>query len=202
LYTEPSFAELEENTVPEIKRCTLSAAVLQLKATGIDDVLGFDYMDRPSRTSCKLILVINLNFIIFIFQLNIPLAIVSRALEQLYSLGAIDDKGALTQDGKQMAEFPLDPLFSKVLIQSQPYECTSEIISIISLLSVDSVFFTPPDKRDNVAEAKKRFLHPDGDHLTLLNVLKSYWEVKGDKEWCRENFINMRNMKIVLVSCQ
>ncbi|CAM0142926.1 Salivary acidic proline-rich phosphoprotein 1/2 [Umbelopsis sp. WA50703] len=174
LYTEPSFAELEENTVPEIKRCNLSAAVLQLKATGIDDVLGFDYMDRPSRTS------------------------LSRALEQLYSLGAIDDKGALTQDGKQMAEFPLDPLFSKVLIQSQPYECTSEIISIISLLSVDSVFFTPPDKRDNVAEAKKRFLHPDGDHLTLLNVLKSYWEVKGDKEWCRENFINMRNMKIVL----
>ncbi|KAJ2959025.1 hypothetical protein NQZ79_g5437 [Umbelopsis isabellina] len=174
LYTEPSFAELEENTVPEIKRCNLSAAVLQLKATGIDDVLGFDYMDRPSRTS------------------------LSRALEQLYSLGAIDDKGVLTQDGKQMAEFPLDPLFSKVLIQSQPYECTSEIISIISLLSVDSVFFTPPDKRDNVAEAKKRFLHPDGDHLTLLNVLKSYWEVKGDKEWCRENFINMRNMRIVL----
>lgn len=124
----------------------------------------------------------------------------SRALEQLYSLGAIDDKGTLTEEGKQMAEFPLDPVFSKVLIQSQQYECTSEVISIISLLSVDSVFFTPPDKRDNVAEAKKRFLHPDGDHLTLLNVLKSYWEVKGDKEWCRENFINMRNMKIVLVS--
>jgi len=174
LYTEGSFAELEENTVPEIKRCNLAAAVLSLKATGVDDILGFDYMDRPSRTS------------------------LARALEQLYSLGAIDDKGTLTQEGKQMAEFPLDPVFSKVLIQSQQYECTSEVISIISLLSVDSVFFTPPDKRDNVAEAKKRFLHPDGDHLTLLNVLKSYWEVKGDKEWCRENFINMRNMKIVL----
>ncbi|CAO3685393.1 unnamed protein product [Umbelopsis vinacea] len=174
LYTEGSFSELEENTVPEIKRCNLAAAVLNLKAAGVDDVLNFDYMDRPSRTS------------------------LSRALEQLYSLGAIDDKGTLTEEGKQMAEFPLDPVFSKVLIQSQQHECTSEVISIISLLSVDSVFFTPPDKRDNVAEAKKRFLHPDGDHLTLLNVLKSYWEVKGDKEWCRENFINMRNMKIVL----
>ncbi|CAO3663683.1 unnamed protein product [Umbelopsis ramanniana] len=174
LYTEPSFAGLEENTVPEIKRCNLAAAVLNLKAAGVDDVLGFDYMDRPSRTS------------------------LSRALEQLYSLGAINDKGTLTEEGKQMAEFPLDPVFSKVLIQSQQYECTSEVLSIISLLSVDSVFFTPPDKRDNVAEAKKRFVHPDGDHLTLLNVLKSYWEVKGDKEWCRENFINMRNIKIVL----
>ncbi|KAH8552048.1 P-loop containing nucleoside triphosphate hydrolase protein [Umbelopsis sp. PMI_123] len=174
LYTETSFADLEENTVPEIKRCNLAAAVLNLKAAGVEDVLGFDYMDRPSRTS------------------------LSRALEQLYSLCAINDKGLLTEEGKQMAEFPLDPVFSKVLIQSQQYECTSEVISIISLLSVDSVFFTPPDKRDNVADAKKRFVHPDGDHLTLLNVLKSYWEVKGDKEWCRENFINMRNMKIVL----
>ncbi|KAI9282963.1 P-loop containing nucleoside triphosphate hydrolase protein [Umbelopsis sp. AD052] len=174
LYTEPSFGSLEENTIPEIKRCNLAAAVLNLKAAGVHDVLHFDYMDRPSRTS------------------------LSRALEQLYSLSAIDDKGTLTQEGKQMAEFPLDPVFSKVLIQSQQYECTSEVISIISLLSVDSVFFTPPDKRDNVAEAKKRFVHPDGDHLTLLNVLKSYWEVKGDKEWCRENFINMRNIKIVL----
>ncbi|KAI8584118.1 hypothetical protein K450DRAFT_218231 [Umbelopsis ramanniana AG] len=174
LYTEPSFGSLEENTIPEIKRCNLAAAVLNLKAAGVNDVLHFDYMDRPSRTS------------------------LSRALEQLYSLSAIDDKGTLTQEGNQMAEFPLDPVFSKVLIQSQQYECTSEVISIISLLSVDSVFFTPPDKRDNVAEAKKRFVHPDGDHLTLLNVLKSYWEVKGDKEWCRENFINMRNIKIVL----
>ena len=36
-------------TVPEIKRCNLANVVLQLKAFGIDDVLGFDFMDKPSR---------------------------------------------------------------------------------------------------------------------------------------------------------
>ncbi|KAI8063377.1 P-loop containing nucleoside triphosphate hydrolase protein [Gilbertella persicaria] len=174
LYTESAFRELEDDTVPEIRRCNLAAAVLALKATGIDNVLEFDYMDRPSRASLV------------------------RALEELYALGAMDDKGHLSEMGKQMAEFPLDPTFSKVLIQSREYECTLEAIAIISLLSVDTIFFTPSDKRDQAAEARKKFLHPDGDHLTLLNVLKSYWEVKGDIEWCKENFINNRNVKIAM----
>ncbi|KAG0737325.1 hypothetical protein G6F57_003686 [Rhizopus arrhizus] len=174
LYTEQTFRELEDDTVPEIRRCNLAAAVLALKATGIDNVLEFDYMDRPSRAS------------------------LIRALEELYALGAINDQGQLSDAGKQMAEFPLDPMYSKVLIQSKEYECTSEAIAIISLLSVDSIFFTPSDKREQAAEARKKFLHSDGDHLTLLNVLKSYWEVKGDHEWCRDNFINNRNMKVAM----
>ncbi|KAF7724585.1 putative ATP-dependent RNA helicase dhr2 [Apophysomyces ossiformis] len=174
LYTEETFRDLEDDTVPEIRRCNLAAAVLALKASGIDNVLEFDYMDRPSRAS------------------------LIRALEELYALGAMDDKGHLSELGRKMAEFPLDPCYSKVLIQSSEYGCTQEAIAIVSLLSVDSVFFTPSDKREQAAEARRKFLHVDGDHLTLLNVLRAYWEVKGDPEWCKENFINMRNMKIAL----
>ncbi|KAI9015269.1 P-loop containing nucleoside triphosphate hydrolase protein [Phycomyces nitens] len=174
LYTESAFRELEDDTVPEIRRCNLASAVLMLKASGIDNVLDFDYMDRPSRQS------------------------LIRALEELYALGAMDDKGNLSDLGKKMAGFPLDPTYSKVLIQSQEDGCTLEAIAIVSLLSVDSIFFMPSDKREESSEARRKFLHPDGDHLTLLNVLKAYWEVKGDMEWCKENFINVRNMKIAL----
>ncbi|KAG2218383.1 hypothetical protein INT45_013334 [Circinella minor] len=174
LYTEDTFRDLEDDTIPEIRRCNLSAAVLSLKASGIENVLEFDYMDRPSRISLV------------------------RALEELYALGAIDDTGKLSPLGRKMSEFPLDPAFSKVLIQSVDYGCTLEVIAIISLLSVDTIFFTPSDKRDQAAEVRRKFLHPDGDHLTLLNVLKGYWEVKGDIEWCKENFINIRNVKIAL----
>lgn len=123
-----------------------------------------------------------------------------RALEQLYALGAIEDNGMLSSLGRRMAEFPLDPNFSKVLIQSEKHGCTSEAIAIVSLLSVDTIFFSPSDKREQAAEARRKFLHPDGDHLMLLNVLKAYLDVKGDPEWCRENFINIRNMRIALVS--
>lgn len=49
LYTENEFDKLKDSTEPEIKRCNLSNVVLQLKALGIDDILGFDFIDKPSR---------------------------------------------------------------------------------------------------------------------------------------------------------
>lgn len=49
LYPESEFGKLVDSTVPEIKRCNLSNVVLQLKALGIDDIIGFDFMEKPSR---------------------------------------------------------------------------------------------------------------------------------------------------------
>ncbi len=41
-----------------------------------------------------------------------------RALEQLYALGALNDRGELTKLGRRMAEFPVDPMLSKALLVS------------------------------------------------------------------------------------
>jgi len=49
LFQESEFDKLVDSTVPEIKRCNLSNVVLQLKALGIDDIIGFDFMEKPSR---------------------------------------------------------------------------------------------------------------------------------------------------------
>ena len=46
-----------------------------------------------------------------------------RALEQLYSLGALNEQGELTEIGRKMSEFPLDPQLSKMLIESPNYKC-------------------------------------------------------------------------------
>ncbi|KAJ3354224.1 putative ATP-dependent RNA helicase dhx33 [Kappamyces sp. JEL0680] len=174
LYTEPLFNSLDEESIPEIKRCNLSSVILLLKSSGINDIVGFDFMDKPSR------------------------AALVGALEQLYALGALDDKGLLTPAGRQMSLFPVDPTFSKVLIQSKSLKCTQEAIDIVSMLSVDPVFFTPNDKRDEVALTKKRFMSFDGDHVTLLNVLRAYQEVSGDPDWCQSHFVNARSMKQIM----
>jgi len=49
LYPEIEFDKLADSTVPEIKRCNLSNVILQLKALGVDDVMSFDFMEKPSR---------------------------------------------------------------------------------------------------------------------------------------------------------
>ncbi|RKP34858.1 putative ATP-dependent RNA helicase DHX33-like protein [Dimargaris cristalligena] len=170
LYTEDGFAQLEEDSEPEILRCNLAAAILQLKAAGVNDVLDFDYMDRP------------------------PKLALLRALEQLYALNALDDTGRLSKLGKWMAEFPLDPCFAKVLFESQAHQCTHEVIDIIALLSVDTLFMMPFHKREEAAEARQKFTSLDGDHITFLNLQKAYQSVKGDSQWCSDHFVNHRGM--------
>jgi HrpA-like RNA helicase len=169
LYPLSLFKQLPEETEPEIKRCNLSSVLLLLKASGINEVTKFDFMDKPSRSALV------------------------GALSQLHALGALSDTGDLTPLGRKMASFPIDPTFAKVLIASVEYKCTVEAITIVAMMSVDPVFFAPQDKRDEAAAAKRKFVNFDGDHLTLLNLFNAY--DKTDPRWCGDNFVNARSMK-------
>lgn len=118
-----------------------------------------------------------------------------RALELLNYLGALDDDGNLTEIGAMMSEFPLDPQMAKMLIVSPNYGCSNEILSIVSMLSVPRIFLRPPSARQAADEAKDRFAHADGDHLTLLNVYHAYKSNEGDSNWCYNNFLADRSLK-------
>jgi pre-mRNA-splicing factor ATP-dependent RNA helicase DHX15/PRP43 len=172
LYTEKAFKkDLQPQTYPEILRSNLGSVVLQLKKLGIDDLVHFDFMDPPAPETLM------------------------RALELLNYLGALDDDGNLTDVGNMMSEFPLDPQLAKMLIASPKFNCSHEILSITAMLSVANVFVRPVDARKAADEAKARFSHADGDHLTLLNVYHAFKQNGESPQWCYENFINSRNMK-------
>lgn len=48
LYSEQHYQEsLPDQTTPEILRVGLTSTVLTLKSLGIDDVVNFEYMDKP-----------------------------------------------------------------------------------------------------------------------------------------------------------
>lgn len=172
LYTEKAFQkELQEQTFPEILRSNLSSLVLTLKKLGIDDLVHFDLMDPPAPETLM------------------------RALELLNYLGALDDDGNLTPLGARMAEFPLDPQLSKMLISSPKYKCSNEILSIVSLLSVPQLFIRPPESKAQADQAHERFAHIDGDHLTMLNVYHAFKQNNEDPNWCYDNFLNFRSLK-------
>ncbi|EDO26027.1 predicted protein [Nematostella vectensis] len=118
-----------------------------------------------------------------------------RALELLNYLGALDDNGDLTELGSMMAEFPLDPQLAKMVIASCEFNCSNEILSITSMLSVPQVFLRPNEAKKAADESKMKFAHIDGDHLTLLNVYHAYKQNHEDTQWCYDNFIQHRSMK-------
>eukprot|EP01038_Epipyxis_sp_PR26KG_P008427 gene8427-11397_t len=173
LYTSWSFQhELEDNTVPEIQRTNMGNVVLMLKSLGINDLINFDFMDKP------------------------PPETLIRALEQLYALGALNDRGELTKLGRRMAEFPLDPMMSKVLIASEQYGCSSEILTIVSMLSIgNSVFYRPKDRAVHADNAKMNFARGGGgDHLALMRCYNEWVETDYSTQWCYENYLQVRSL--------
>lgn len=74
------------------------------------------------------------------FELLRPQTLIA-AMEQLHALSALDDEGLLTRLGRRMAEFPLEPMLSKVLIMSVELQCAEEALTIVSMLSVQNVFY-------------------------------------------------------------
>jgi pre-mRNA-splicing factor ATP-dependent RNA helicase DHX15/PRP43 len=179
LYTEKAFTtELQEQTYPEILRSNLASVVLTLKKLGIDDLVHFDFMDPPAPETLM------------------------RALEQLNYLGALDDEGNLTEMGRSMSHFPLDPQLAKMLIASADLGCSNEVLSIVALLSVRQVFQSGGKQDRKAAKAAKRqFAHADGDHLTLLTAFTEYKRAadSGDRkqlrDFCYDNWIDERAMQ-------
>ncbi len=86
LYSERNFREeMLKINVPEIQRTNLSNVILLLKSLGVQDLLQFHFMDPP------------------------PSENMMNSMYQLWILGALDNTGGLTELGRQMVEFPLDP---------------------------------------------------------------------------------------------
>jgi pre-mRNA-splicing factor ATP-dependent RNA helicase DHX16 len=95
-----------------------------------------------------------------------------------------------------MAELPMDPMLSKMLVQSEKYQCSDAILTICAMLSVGaSIFFRPKDKAVHADNAHKNFWSVNGDHLTLLNVYQQWRDTNFSVEWCFENFVQIRSMR-------
>ncbi|CAD5195933.1 unnamed protein product [Musa acuminata subsp. malaccensis] len=176
LYTEEYFLkEMPTEGIPEMQRSNLVSCVIQLKALGIDNILGFDWLASPP-----------------------PEAMV-RALEVLYSLGILDEDAKLTSPiGYQVAEIPLDPMISKMILSACNFGCSEEIITIAAVLSVQSIWVSMWGAQKEFDEVKLRFAAAEGDHVTYLNVYKGFLNSGKSSQWCYKNYLNYQAMKKVV----
>lgn len=174
LYTELQYSyEMLPNAIPEIQRTNLGNVVLLLKSLGVRNLLEFEFMDPPPQDN------------------------ILNSMYQLWVLGALDNTGALTPMGRKMVEFPLDPPLSKMLLIAESMGCTAEILTVVSMLSIPSIFFRPPDRAEESDASREKFFVPESDHLTLLHVYQQ-WKANGySAEWCQEHFVHVKAMRKV-----
>jgi pre-mRNA-splicing factor ATP-dependent RNA helicase DHX38/PRP16 len=172
LYTERAFRdEFYIQAIPEIQRTNLANTVLLLKSLGVKDLLDFDFMDPP------------------------PQDTITTSLFDLWALGALDNIGDLTTLGRTMTAFPMDPSLAKLIITAVEYECSEEMLTIVAMLSVPSVFYRPKERQEESDAAREKFFVPESDHLTLLHVY-TQWKVNGHSDgWCVRHFLHPKALR-------
>ncbi|XP_063457308.1 probable ATP-dependent RNA helicase DHX35 isoform X4 [Pan paniscus] len=171
LYTEEAFDKLPQSTVPEMQRSNLAPVILQLKALGIDNVLRFHFMSPP------------------------PAQSMVQALELLYALGGLDKDCRLTEPlGMRIAEFPLNPMFAKMLLESGNFGCSQEILSIAAMMQIQNIFVVPPNQKSQAIRVHRKFAVEEGDHLTMLNIYEAFIKHNKNSQWCQEHFLNYKGL--------
>ncbi|VDD81699.1 unnamed protein product [Mesocestoides corti] len=152
LYTIGQFEEeMLLSSVPEIQRTNLANVVLLLKSLGVRDLMRFHFMDPPPQDN------------------------ILNSMCQLWVFGALDNTGGLTQLGRQMVEFPLDPALSKLLLVACDMGCSEEALTIVSMLSVPSIFFRPKGREEDADLARENY----------------------SPSFCTRNFIHVKAMRKV-----
>src|SRR5205807_333990 len=93
----------------EVKRLDLSEVILTLKASGVNDVRTFRWLETPAVRALE------------------------RAEMLLTDLGAIDDTGAITAVGRRMLAFPAHPRYARMLLAAHDYGCVRPVALIAAL---------------------------------------------------------------------
>ncbi|GAA5829523.1 hypothetical protein JCM11251_000190 [Rhodosporidiobolus azoricus] len=176
LFPSSALSTLLPTTPPEITRSDISLLVLQLKSLGIQNVLRFDWMTSPSAMMLE------------------------RALEFLYCLGALDEEGKLTVPlGRRMAEMPIDPMMSKILLDSHIFGCSDEILTIAAMTSVQNVFIIDDGDSIRGELERRKFTVEEGDHLTALNAYNAFVKHgRKSSKWCHTHRINFKALSRAL----
>jgi len=110
LWTEREHRERAPQELPEVKRLDLAEVVLTLKASGVDDVRAFRWLEPPEPRS------------------------LDRAELLLRDLGAIDSHtGCITELGRRMLSFPVHPRYSRMLLAANEFGCVKTVALIAAL---------------------------------------------------------------------
>ncbi|CAG8609972.1 4806_t:CDS:10, partial [Paraglomus occultum] len=155
LYSSAVFNDqFPQFTLPEILRMPIEGVVLQMKSMNIDVVANFPFPTPPDRVQ------------------------LGRAEKLLQYLNALDENGRITDLGKLMAQFPVLPRFSKMLIIGQQHGCLPYIITIVAALSVGDPFIRE-DNLDSSKDLEENDKEMDEDNDKMREMQTDEQELAG-----------------------
>lgn len=151
LYSQTDYEVREPYTEPEILRTSLASVILQMAALRLGNVADFPFIDPPDRRA------------------------IADGVALLTEIGAISANSKsmheprLTAIGHQLARLPIDPRLGRMLLEANKRGCASEVMVIVSALSIQDVRERPLDAQEAADAMHRRLADPTSDFLTYLN---------------------------------
>jgi ATP-dependent helicase HrpA len=177
LYSAEDFDSRPAFTDPEILRTNLAGAILQMKALGLGEIERFPFIDPPDRR------------------------LIRDGLDTLRELQAVDDKGKVTDIGRELARLPVDPRIGRMLQAARDGGVLREALIICAGLSIQDPRERPAEHRDKADLAHRRFAHDESDFLALLNVWRAFHKARtkqtrsGLRKWCATAWLSYPRMR-------
>lgn len=172
LYKRMDFETRPEYTTEEIYRTDLSEVVLRMAELGITDFYNFDFIASPGKEG------------------------IIGAVDTLNMLGALDSDNCLSEIGKMMVRFPLEPRISRIIIEAimRFPDIIDKALIAASFLSANSPFILPPNEEMEARKAHHRFRDMQGDFVTYLNIFNAYKQSDNKEKFCKKNYLDERVM--------
>ncbi len=146
LWTESEHLERAPQELPEVKRLDLAEVVLTLKASGIEDVAAFRWLEPPDPKALE------------------------NAEQLLDDLGAIA-AGKLTSLGRRMLAFPVHPRYARMLLAAQEQRCVRGVALIAALTQGRNLLRRAEGKQ--MRDERDDFLGSD-DESDLFILLRAF----------------------------
>jgi len=210
LYSEKDFLERPRFTQPEIQRANLADVILRMLASGLGDIESFPFINHPSTQSIRsgYALLEELGAIDRSAKLPEGATFALRdeptaTATSTPALAARQINGSLplTRTGRELARLPVDPTIGRMILQARREKALREVLVIAAALSIQDPRERPLDKHAQADAAHRRFLHPDSDFLTLLNIWDAYhdeFETLSQsrlRKFCRDHFLSYPRMR-------
>lgn len=180
LYTEQDYLSRPEFTDPEIVRTHLSSVILQMLALGLGEIGRFPFVQAPD-------------------DKNINDGI--KLLEELQAVERSNGRLLLTKIGRQMVPLPLDPRYSRMIVEASKQDAVYEVIVITSGMSVQDPRERPVDKQQQADQAHAEFADKSSDFISLLNLWEAFKAQQKTltnnqlRKWCKQYFIHFQRMR-------
>jgi len=162
LYSEDDYMDRPLFTPPEIKRSNLAEVILRMLYLRLGNIQDFPFLDPPSPAAIK------------------------DGFNVLRELDAVDDHNRLTRVGKTMARLPLDPRFSRMLIEARRENALRELMIISAALSIQDPRERPFGQEAQADQAQAIFRDPRSDFVSLLKIWQACRHEPGTAEYPAE----------------